>query len=97
MIEVRQTTVFRDWLDGLRDRRAQEKIAQRIVRVQAGLLGDAKFFEGIGELRIDYGPGYRLYFVQRGTVVIVLLCGGDKGSQDRDIKRAKVLAGESEK
>ncbi|CAK0754042.1 Type II toxin-antitoxin system RelE/ParE family toxin [uncultured Gammaproteobacteria bacterium] len=96
MIEVRQTTIFRTWLDGLKDRRAQEKIAQRIVRVQAGLLGDAKFFDGIGELRIDYGPGYRVYFVQRETVVTILLCGGDKGSQSRDIKRAKNLASELE-
>ena len=96
MIEVRQTTIFRTWLDGLKDRRAQEKIAQRIVRVQAGLLGDAKFFDGIGELRIDYGPGYRVYFVQRETVVTILLCGGDKGSQSRDIKRAKNFASELE-
>lgn len=96
MIEVRQTTVFRDWLEGLRDRRAQERIAQRIVRLQAGLLGDAKLFDGIGELRVDYGPGYRVYFVQRGTIVIVLLCGGDKGSQSRDIKRAKALTSELE-
>lgn len=96
MTEVRQTTVFRDWLEGLRDRRAQERIAQRIVRLQAGLFGDAKFFDGIGELRVDYGPGYRVYFVQRGTVVIVLLCGGDKGSQSRDIKRAKALTSELE-
>lgn len=96
MIEVRQTTVFRDWLDGLRDRRAQERIAQRIVRLQAGLFGDAKFFDGIGELRVDHGPGYRVYFVQRGAVVVVLLCGGDKGSQSRDIKHAKALASELE-
>lgn len=96
MITVRQTTVFREWLDGLRDRRAREKIAQRIVRVQAGLLGDAKFFDGIGELRVDHGPGYRVYFVQRGSVVIVLLCGGDKSSQSRDIKQAKALALELE-
>ncbi len=96
MIDVRQTTVFRDWLEGLRDRRAQERIAQRIVRLQAGLLGDAKFFNGIGELRVDHGPGYRVYFVQRGAVVIVLLCGGDKGSQSRDIRRAKALASELE-
>ena len=96
MIEVRQTAVFRDWLDGLKDRRAQERIAQRIVRLQAGLLGDAKFFDGIGELRVDHGPGYRVYFVKRGMVVIVLLCGGDKGSQSRDIKRAKALSAELE-
>ena len=96
MIEVRQTTVFRDWFDGLKDRRAQERIAQRIVRLQAGLFGDTKFFDGIGELRVDHGPGYRVYFVQRGLVVIVLLCGGDKGSQGRDIRRAKALAAELE-
>jgi putative addiction module killer protein len=62
------------------------------VRVEAGLLGDVKFFDGIGELRIDYGPGYRVYFVRRGTVLIILLCGGDKSSQQRDIAAAKTLA-----
>lgn len=92
MIEVRQTVVFRDWLDGLRDRRGQERIAQRIVRLQAGLFGDAKFFDGIGELRVDHGPGYRVYFAKRGMVLVVLLCGGHKGSQRRDIARAKALA-----
>ena len=66
----------------------------RLARVQAGLLGDAKFFDGIGELRLSYGPGYRIYFVQRGKSVIVLLCGGDKGSQRRDIASAKKLAKE---
>jgi putative addiction module killer protein len=96
MITVRQTTLFREWLDGLRDRRTREKIAQRIVRVQAGLLGNVKFFDGIGELRVDHGPGYRVYFVQRGSVLIVLLCGGDKSSQSRDIKQAKALALELE-
>jgi len=83
MIEVRQTTIFRMWLNDLADHRAAERIAQRIVRLQA-------------ELRVDYGPGYRLYFVQRGRVLIVLLCGGDKGSQRRDIARAKALAAELE-
>lgn len=89
MIEVRQTTIFRDWLNGLKDHRAQQRIAQRIVRVQAGLLGDAKFFDGIGELRVDYGPGYRVYFVKRGAVIVILLCGGDKSTQAKDIKKAK--------
>ncbi|WP_363293531.1 type II toxin-antitoxin system RelE/ParE family toxin [Mesorhizobium sp.] len=56
--------------------------------------GDAKFFEGIGELRIDYGPGYRVYFIRRGSTVIILLCGGDKSSQDRDIRKAKKMADE---
>jgi putative addiction module killer protein len=69
-------------------------VAQRIVRMQSGLLGDAKFFGGIGELRIDYGPGYRLYFVQRGKVLVILLCGGDKGCQTRDIRKARQLAKE---
>ena len=94
MIEVRQTTDFRKWLAGLKDNRAQERIAQRLVRVGAGLLGDAKFFDGIGELRIDYGPGYRVYFVKRGSVLIILLCGGDKRTQDKDIKRAIEMAKE---
>ncbi len=95
-IEVRQTPEFQAWLEGLRDRLAQEKIAQRIVRVEAGLLGDAKFFDGIGELRIAFGPGYRVYFTQRGKVLVILLCGGDKDSQRRDITRAKALADDLE-
>jgi len=96
MFEVRQTLAFRDWLDGLKDRHAQERIAQRIVRLGAGLLGDAKFFEGIGELRIDHGPGYRVYFAQRGKFLVVLLCGGDKSTQKQDIKRAVKMAAELE-
>lgn len=96
MFEVRQTIDFRDWLENLRDRRARERIALRIVRLQAGLFGDAKFFQGIGELRVDYGPGYRVYFAQRGAVLVVLLCGGDKSSQRRDIEKALVLAADLE-
>lgn len=96
MFEVRQTLAFRDWLDGLKDRHAQERIAQRIVRLGAGLLGDAKFFEGIGELRIDHGSGYRVYFAQRGKILVVLLCGGDKSTQKQDIKRAVKMAAELE-
>ncbi len=97
MVEIRQTTVFREWLENLVDGRAIERIVQRIVRLQAGLLGDVKpVGAGISELRIDYGPGYRLYFVQRGDVLIVLLCGGDKRTQRRDIARAKALATEPE-
>ena len=94
MIEVRQTDAFRKWYKNLQDRRAAKKIAQRITRVEAGLMGDVKYFDGIGELKIDFGPGYRVYFVQRGSVIIVLLCGGDKSSQVRDIKAAKALAEE---
>lgn len=96
MLEVRQTTVFRDRLAALKDKRAVERIAQRVVRLQSGLFGDAKFFGGIGELRIDCGPGYRVYFVQRGPVIVVLLCGGDKATQSRDIRKAKILAEELE-
>lgn len=94
MIEVRQTTVFLDWLRTLKDSRARERITQRIVRVQAGLLGDAKFFDGIGELRVDHGPGYRVYFVQQGKVLVILLCGGNKSTQKKDINRAIEMAKE---
>ncbi|RUY84689.1 type II toxin-antitoxin system RelE/ParE family toxin, partial [Mesorhizobium sp. M7A.F.Ca.CA.001.10.2.1] len=71
MVEVRQTTDFRDWLNSLRDKRAAEKIAIRIARVQSGLIGDVKYFDGIGELRLDVGPGYRLYFIKRGNEIII--------------------------
>jgi putative addiction module killer protein len=94
MIEVRETDAFSKWFRSLKDVRAQARIQTRINRVTAGLLGDVKFFSGIGELRIDYGPGYRVYFVQRGNELIILLSGGDKGSQDRDIKRAIEMAKE---
>lgn len=94
VIEVRRTAEFARWLKNLRDVRAGARIAIRIARVESGNLGDAKFFDGIGELRIDYGPGYRVYFVQRGTVVIILLCGGDKASQRCDIKKAIAMAKE---
>jgi putative addiction module killer protein len=97
MIEVRQTAVFREWLDKLADRRATERIAQRIVRMQSGLIGDAKpVGGGVLEMRVDYGPGYRVYFAQRGRILVILLCGGDKKSQRRDIARAQVLAEELE-
>jgi putative addiction module killer protein len=92
VIEVRQTEEFAKWVAGLRDERARARIGDRIFRLQAGLMGDAKVFDGIGEMRIDYGPGYRLYFVRRGNVLVILLCGGDKLSQRRDIKRAKAMA-----
>jgi putative addiction module killer protein len=94
MFEVRQTVAFGKWHRELRDRTAAKKIAQRITRIEAGLMGDVKFFDGIGELRIDYGPGYRVYFVRRGAILVILLCGGDKSSQDRDIKTAITMAQE---
>jgi putative addiction module killer protein len=95
MVEVRQTAAFGEWLDALRDLRAAARIDARIGRLRRGLFGDAKAIgEGISELRVDYGPGYRIYFVRRGDTVVILLCGGDKGSQTRDIARAKALAAE---
>ena len=94
MFEVRRTDEFRDWLKGLKDIRAAARVEIRIARVEAGNLGDVKFFDGIGELRIDYGPGYRVYFVQRGKVLVILLCGGDKSSQESDIKKALAMAKE---
>lgn len=93
MIEVRQTSRFTAWLAGLRDTRARARILKRLDRAAAGNLGDiAPVGEGISEMRIFYGPGYRLYFVQRGQTLIVLLCGGDKSSQDDDISLAKYMA-----
>lgn len=94
MIEVRKTAVYSDWFNELRDLRAQARIQTRIARLELGLFGDARFFDGIGELRVDYGPGYRVYFVKRGNAVVILLCGGDKRSQKRDIRRAIEMAKE---
>lgn len=94
MFEVRQTDIFRKWLQDLRDAKARARVLVRINRLEAGLLGDVKFFSGIGELRIDYGPGYRVYFVQRGNEIVILLSGGDKGTQSRDIKQAVEMAKE---
>lgn len=95
MIEVRQTAEFAKWMARLRDGRARAKIAARIDRLSMGHAGDAQpVGEGISELRIHDGPGYRVYYVQRGTVLIVLLCRGDKSSQRRDIRTAKSLAAE---
>jgi putative addiction module killer protein len=92
MLDVRQTIAFKNWFEGLKDHRARERIALRTVRLQSGLFGDTKFFDGIGELRIDYGPGYHIYFTRRGDVIVFLLWGGDKGSQARDILKAQQIA-----
>ena len=94
VIEVRQTDEFAKWFRSLRDIRAKARIQIRLARVELGNLGDAKFFDGIGELRIEYGPGYRIYIAKRGNTVIVLLCGGDKSSQKRDIRKAIAMAEE---
>ena len=93
-IEVRQTAEFAEWVSALRDRRAADRITARVSRAADGNFGDVKYFEGIGEMRIHYGPGYRVYFVRRGEALVVLLCGGDKDSQARDIRRAHDLAKE---
>lgn len=93
MVEVRQTETFAGRLRALDDDRAAAKIAQRIVRLQSELFGDAKpVGAGISELRIDHGPGYRVYFTSRGRTIVLLLCGGDKGTQRTDIRKAKELA-----
>ena len=95
MIEFRQTETFRRWRIKLKDQRARALIASRLDRLAFGNPGDVRpVGEGISELRIDYGPGYRVYFVQRGNRIILLLCGGDKRTQERDIKAAKRLAAE---
>ncbi len=95
MIEVRETDAFANWLSGLRDIRAKAEIARRVRRLALGNPGDVKpVGEGVSELRIHYGPGYRVYFVQRGPVLIILLCGGDKAGQRRDIRSALQLAKE---
>ena len=92
MFEVRQTLEYEASYRRLRDIGARSGIDVRIRRAALGNLGDAKFFGGIGELRIDYGPGYRVYFLQRGDVLIVLLCGGDKATQESDIALARTIA-----
>lgn len=94
MIEVRKTDAFIRWLGGLRDIRARARIQIRIDRLELGLYGDAKFFDGIGELRVDYGPGYRIYFTRRGNALVILLCGGDKSTQNKDIRQAIEMARE---
>ncbi|NWK96527.1 addiction module antitoxin RelB [Sphingobium lactosutens] len=92
-METKQTHEFSEWFDGLRDVKAKSKIAGRIARVEIGLMGDVKSVgDGVSEMRIDYGPGYRLYFTRRGKQLIILLIGGDKGSQQRDIAKAKEMA-----
>ena len=96
MITIYQTEGFAQWLLRLRDARAKARIVNRIDRLAAGNPGDVKpVGEGVSEMRIDYGPGYRLYFKQDGDTVVILLCGGDKKTQARDIARAKMLARES--
>ena len=93
MITVRETENFKNWIRGLKDRIAQSVITARIRRISGGNFGDSRpVGDGVSELRIDYGPGYRVYFTQRGREIVILLCGGDKSTQDRDIKAAKRIS-----
>ncbi|HEX5008744.1 MAG TPA: type II toxin-antitoxin system RelE/ParE family toxin [Hyphomonadaceae bacterium] len=93
MIEFVKSSVFEEWLDDLRDQRAKAKVKARIRRLSLGNPGDVKpVGEGISEMRISYGPGYRVYFLQHGMTLVVLLCGGDKSTQAKDIENAKELA-----
>ena len=97
MVEVRKTDEFARWLAGLRDEAAQARIDARILRLSAGNFGDTKSVGGrVSELRVDHGPGYRVYFTRRGLAIVILLCGGDKRTQDRDIKRAQDMAAKLE-
>lgn len=93
MVEIRKTETFAQWLDGLRDIRARARVQVRIERLAAGNAGDVKAVgDGVSELRIDYGPGYRVYFTKRGRAVVILLAGGDKHNQANDIRIAQRLA-----
>ncbi len=95
MIEFKQTETFRKWRVRLRDQRIRALIASRLDRLAYGNAGDVKpVGQGISELRIDYGPGYRIYFQKRGKTIIILLCGGDKSTQAKDTQTAKRLAAE---
>lgn len=93
MRELIRSATFHRWLDGLKDLQARARIVARLDRLALGNPGDVKSAgSGVSELRIDYGPGYRVYFTQRGPVIVLLLCGGDKRTQSTDIKRAIAIA-----
>jgi len=93
VIEVRETETYAKWFAKLADRAAKARIDVRIRRLSLGNFGDAKpVGDGVSELRIDYGPGYRVYFLRRGSTLVILLAGGDKRTQDRDIALAKKIA-----
>jgi putative addiction module killer protein len=93
MVDVRKTPEFDEWLNELQDVEGRARILARIRRLGLGNAGDvAPVGSGVSEMRIHYGPGYRVYFIQSGKVLVLLLCGGDKSTQDKDIKEAKKLA-----
>lgn len=91
MNTIQQSDEFNSWLRGLKDAVAKSKVLIRVKRLKQGNPGDVKYFDGIGEMRIDHGPGYRIYFAKDGETVYLLLCGGDKSSQKKDIKEAKKI------
>ncbi len=92
-MQVRRTEEFAAWLGGLKDKQGRAKILARIDRLEEGNPGKTRSVgAGVVEMKIDFGPGYRVYYIQQGRVLILLLCGGDKSSQTNDIKRAKALA-----
>lgn len=93
MIEIRETLVFSKWLESLRDRNARSRVQARIIRLGLGNPGDVKSVgHGVSELRIDHGPGYRVYFIEKGSELVILLAGGNKSTQSKDIKKAIELA-----
>jgi putative addiction module killer protein len=93
MVEIKKTDVYARWLDNLRDIRARARVLARVERLAAGNPGDVKSVgEGVSEMRIDYGPGYRVYFTRHGNEIVILLAGGDKSTQNADIKTAQELA-----
>ncbi|MEC4749049.1 type II toxin-antitoxin system RelE/ParE family toxin [Methylomicrobium sp. Wu6] len=93
MVDIKKTDVYVRWLDDLRDIRARARVLARVERLAAGNPGDVKSVgEGVSEMRIDYGPGYRVYFTRRGNEIVILLAGGDKSTQNADIKTAQELA-----
>lgn len=96
-ITIVQTEIFRDWLDGLRDRKVRVRIGDRLKRIASGNTGDTKSVgDGVQELRLHFGPGYRIYYMWRDGLLIILLNGGDKSAQARDIAKAKTLAREAD-
>ena len=93
MLQIRKTDVYANWIDGLRDQQGRARILVRIERLAAGHAGDVKpVGNGVSELRVDFGPGYRVYFTSRGREIVILLAGGDKSSQNKDIQTALKLA-----
>ncbi len=92
MNEIRESAAFSAWLEALRDKAAYRRIVLRLNRIEYGLLGDVKALGGgLSKIRVDHGPGYRIYFCRRGEAILLLLCGGDKGSQSRDVARARKM------